>query len=137
LHRHDIGQLQLKFEYFLYRYGAFAGRNRRAQGIQHRCLPGLRPAGHENVQSGDDTRLEKVRWLRGYGVQGDQLVQRRDAQHKLADVHRQMSARDLRDYHVQSGAVREHRVDKGSAQIDPPAGTAEHSLDEVGNLIAG
>ena len=65
LHRHDIGQLQLEFEYFLHGHRALAGRNRCAQGIQHRCLSGLRPAGHENVQPGGDTGLEKVCRLLG------------------------------------------------------------------------
>jgi hypothetical protein len=48
-----------------------------------------------------------------------------------------MSARDLRDHHVQPGAVGQHCVDKWRAQVDSPARAAQHSLDEIGDCIAG
>ena len=89
----------------------------------------LRPARH--------CGFEEVSRGPGHRLQRHQLVQRRRSEDELADVHRPMNSGDVRDHHVQTAAVGQHRVDERGREIDPAAGRLQHLLDQVTDLGVG
>ena len=127
LHRDDVRQRDLQFEDLLDGDDPLARRDRRAQRVQQRGLAGLGSAGDQDVQARRDARLEEPRRLLGQRADRDQLVQRVQAQHELADVDGHVPTGDLRDHDVQPRAVRQHRVDERGRQIDRGARTCAAS----------
>ena len=97
-------------------------------------LPACVAAGDEHVEPGPDRGLEEGGGPGREAAELHQVVQPGGAQHELADVDRGEAAADALEHHVQPMALRQHRVDEGLADVDPPAARLEHPLDQLLHL---
>jgi hypothetical protein len=89
-----------------------------SQGVQHRRLSGLRSTGHDDIQAGHHTGLEKSRRARRDSSKCHQIIEARSPNDKLSYIHRYEPACDSIQYDVQAVPQRQRRIDEGARQVE-------------------
>jgi hypothetical protein len=98
-------------------------------------LPKRRGAGGDDVEAGDDRRLQEAGALGRHGAEPDELGQRVRAEHESSDVHGPVAAGDV----GMTTCSREPsaRVASTNGQVDAAAAGPQHDLDQVVDLLLG
>jgi hypothetical protein len=125
---------QPELEDLLARHDPVAPGDRRAQAVQQRRLPGLRAAGHQDVETRDHRGMQEARRLRGQRTQLDELVETGGTHHELADIDGGEAAGDPVEHHVHAMTRGKRGVDERQAQVDPATAGLEQPLDQLVDL---
>lgn len=93
--------------------------------------------GDEDVQAGPHRGVEERRGLAGERTEPHHVRERVGPHHVLADVDREVRARDVGDHDVEPLPARQPCVDERAGQVEPPAGGLEHPFHQVAHLLGG
>ena len=132
---HDVAERKLQLEDFLHGDDPLAGADAGGEAVQHGGLARLGGARDQDVEAAGHGRAEKPGRLRGERAQLHQMLQPAGLDHELADIDGPVTPGDVRDDHVEPGAVRERGIHERGRHVQAPAGALEHPLHQVPDLL--
>ena len=127
----------LQLEDLLGRHKALRARDGRREAVQQRRLARLGAPGDDDVETGEDARVEERRGRVVDGAEVHEVVEAVRLGDELADVDGCEVAADAFEHDVQPVSAGKHRVDERLADVEPAPGRRQHPLHQLAHLRRG
>ncbi len=131
----DVLLVQLELGRVFDRDDALALGDEARQHVEQRRLAGARAAADERVQPRADADFEELEHRARQRADGDEVLGAQALGRKTADREQRAVDRERRDDRVDTGTIRQARVDHRRAVVDAPADAADDAVDDAHQVL--